>query len=122
MEINTPWVYVTDYTDNAECEQFCGMIMNSSNPYPYSEPVLAALMMSAAQNQINVCEANTVNIAWDGIAEPDNLGVCTYGGNLTSPQDEPSNGNRLFLGWKPVLITNNENNLENNENFTGNGE
>ena len=63
-----------------------------------------------------------MNIAWDGIAEPDNLGMCTYGKNLTTPDTEPTQENRLFLGWKPVLITNNENNLENNENFTGNGE
>ena len=122
MEISSSWVYMASYADNEHCADNCGLLINTVNPYPYTEDVLTALMMSAAQNQIRICEANAVNIAWGGIAEPDNLGMCTYGKNLTTPDTEPTQENRLFLGWKPVLITNNENNLENNENFTGNGE
>ena len=112
MEIDTSWVYVTAYADKAECERWCGVLINSSNPYPYQQDVLVALMMTAAQKQINVCEANIVNIDWNGVDEPNNLGMCTYGKQLTVP-DAPKEEGRLFLGWKLVSTTNNNNPEEN---------
>ena len=115
MEVNASWVFVTTYADEAECASSCGELMDLKDPYPYQQDVLAALVMDTAQNQIRICDANTVNIEWGGVDEPGAAGMCTYGKDLTTPQSEPEQENRLFLGWKPVSTTNNENNANNDE-------
>ena len=97
-EITTSgWVYIESYESAEACANHCGIFNMSSNPQ-----IMMNLINSLSS--INVCLANGVNILWGGVDEPNNLGVCAYGGKLTVP-DAPKEEGRLFLGWKPVATT-----------------
>ena len=96
----TGWVYKGEYTDADECASGCGRFSMNN---PANLGFIQSLIGSMYGN--NVCEANTINITWDGVEEPDNASTCTFGKELTTPDYTPSQDGYIFLGWKPTVVT-----------------
>lgn len=103
MEIGTSgWIHRADYNSVNECSSECfdDLSLSDANDLPF----LNALIASAYGNK--VCTPNDISIAWDGVENAGNAGMCTYGGNLTTPTAGPTvlpdycsvNG-CTFLGW-----------------------
>ncbi len=102
MEIETSgWVYVQSYSDKATCADSCGNFDYTSSE---NMALMSGLINSMSGN--NVCKPNDITITWDGVENAGNAGMCTYGGNLTTPTAGPTvlpdycNENGCtFLGW-----------------------
>ncbi len=116
---NQPWFLTNVYDlkdgyDAAakDCAETCGL----SKPFSAMNDSIKT-QMSGLMNQIALlypdskfCVANSINIAWGDVTldENDPAKTCTYGGDLTTPNVEPSQEGFKFLGWK-VVSTNNNN-------------
>lgn len=102
---NAPWVlHEIKFDSDSQCQESCSeyCAKYSVDNYPEMRGFVWALLdMFDRLEATNVCSANKIKIDWN----PDNDGAhfentCTYGGEITFPENDPVKPGHIFMGWK----------------------
>ncbi len=102
------WVFINESSSSFDCATYCANTCENIFYYPNTDNAdtlaLRAALVGSIEPSPSTCEANTINISWDGATSTavnaNNAGTVTYGGNIRTPQSAIHVPGKVFDGWE----------------------
>lgn len=107
IDLSSPWVFQLFYdgSGGTDCQRSCAGRCVYNLQYDFTSALAArAAMFGTVSPTLASCEANTINISWDGATtaavSANDAATVTYGGDIRTPQSAIHVPGKVFDGWE----------------------